>query len=182
MFFYLWWKSPFNGKPVNRWQRFLYFARCGFIVTMFFGYLLKKFDWILQLICYGLILSTLGIHGLFLATSGLRFTTAALRGFKKHTGPPVPVSTDFVHSDHRNVPDVPALPTNVTFSPPARKPFKAESTVSRPQTRTNKEGPSQNPPVDITSRSPASISVTVGDDFVEDVEDIGNPYLRELPK
>ncbi|KAJ3163472.1 hypothetical protein HDU86_000051 [Geranomyces michiganensis] len=100
LFFYLMWKSPYAGKSANRWQWFLAFCRCGIVVFVFVMFAFQQYwnvDWMAQLVAGGVVLSFIGVLGLFAASSGFKFLALLRKGFKRKQGARNVVATDPVH-------------------------------------------------------------------------------------
>ncbi|KAJ3011843.1 hypothetical protein HKX48_006624 [Thoreauomyces humboldtii] len=96
LFAYMLWKRPFSGKATNWWQWFINFCRCGIFLFLFAAFLFRKdfgIEWIAQLLSVSLILAILGVLGIFMTSSGLKFLAAFLKGFKRRP-PPVLLSSD----------------------------------------------------------------------------------------
>ncbi|KAI8903425.1 hypothetical protein DFJ77DRAFT_454053 [Powellomyces hirtus] len=112
LFLYLLWKRPFAGKAANMWQLFLAFCRAGIFLFVFVFFIISRYfgvEWMTEMIVGSLILSCLGVHGLFLTSSGIKFATLALKGFKRKSPPRALVATDPVHI-HKSTSESGSLP------------------------------------------------------------------------
>ncbi|KAI8825059.1 uncharacterized protein EV422DRAFT_517281 [Fimicolochytrium jonesii] len=88
--------KPYAGKLTNLWHWFLSMCRCGFVIFLWAAFLFRRYwgiEWITQLIAVALILSTVGMHLLFLGVSGLKFMRSGWHIFRRDSTP-IPLATD----------------------------------------------------------------------------------------